>query len=122
MLISLAVWIILFYFDNQNKSNMYILINKVTQESAVIKEKSTLSTLINRSVATIYRKQSLKCWETNEFLIYNPQKVIIKSLRGGKNNFKTNNVEYWQSKQIKFPQKEIKNSKKYVPSKKKTPQ
>ena len=84
----------MFYFDNQNKSNMYILINKVTQESTVIKEKSTLSTLINRSVATIYRKQSLKCWETNEFLIYNPQKVIIKSLRGGKNNFKTNNVEY----------------------------
>ena len=90
----MAVYRILFYFDNQNKSIMYILINKTTQESTVIKEKSTLSTIINKSVATIYRKQSLKCWETSEFLIYNPQKVIIKSLRGGKNNFKTNNVEF----------------------------
>ncbi len=82
------------YFDNQNQSKMYILINKTTQESAIIKEKSTLSTLINKSVSTIYRNQSLKWWESGNFLIYNPQKVIIKSQRGGKNNFKSKNVEF----------------------------
>lgn len=76
------------YFDNQNTHKMYILINKATNESAIIKEKSVLSTLINKSVATIRKKQSLKWWETNEFLIYNPQKVIIKSQRGGESNFK----------------------------------
>ena len=62
---------------------MYILINKTTNESAIIKEKSTLSTIINKSVATIYRNQGLKVWECNNFLIYNPQKVLIKSKRGG---------------------------------------
>lgn len=66
---------------------MYILINKNNQESAIIKEKTVLSTLINRSVSTIYRNRRLKMWETDEFTIYNPQKVLIKSQRGGKNNF-----------------------------------
>ena len=70
---------------------MYITINKKTQESAVIKEKTTLSTLIDKSVSTIYRNQDLKMWETKDFLIYNPQKVLIKSNRGGKNNFKSGN-------------------------------
>ena len=70
---------------------MYIAINKKTQESVVIKEKTTLSTLIDKSVSTIYRNQDLKMWETKDFLIYNPQKVLIKSKRGGKNNFKSAN-------------------------------
>ena len=48
---------------------MYIAINKKTQESAVIKEKTTLSTLIDKSVSTIYRNQDLKMWETKDFLI-----------------------------------------------------
>lgn len=67
---------------------MYIIVNKTTQESAIIKEKTIVSGLIGRSISTIRRKQSLKCWETEQFLIYNPQKVLIKSKRGGKNNFK----------------------------------
>ena len=73
---------------------MYILINKTTNESAIIKEKSTLSTLINKSVSTIYRKQSLKVWSSGNFLIYNPQKVLLKSQRGGKNNFINRNAEF----------------------------
>jgi len=77
------------YFDNQNKSKMYIIINKTTQESAIIKEKTTLSTIINKSTSTIYRNQGLKVWESDNFLIYNPQKVLIRSQRGGKNNFKS---------------------------------
>ena len=68
---------------------MYILINKTTQESSIIKEKTTLSTLIGKSTSTIYRNQSLKVWESGNFLIYNPQKVIIKSSRGGFSNFKS---------------------------------
>lgn len=68
---------------------MYIIINKITQESAIIKDKTSVSSFIGKSVATIYRKQALKWWQTDEFLIYNPQKVLIKSQRGGKNNFKS---------------------------------
>jgi len=68
---------------------MYIIINKITQESAIIKDKTSVSLYIGKSVATIYRKQTLKWWQTDEFLIYNPQKVLIKSQRGGKNNFKS---------------------------------
>lgn len=67
---------------------MYILINKTTNESSIIKEKTTLSTLIGKSTSTIYRNQDLKVWESDNFLIYNPQKVLIKSQRGGKSNFK----------------------------------
>lgn len=70
---------------------MYIIIDKNTQESYIIKEKTTVSTLINKSVSTIYRNEHKKWWETNGFLIYNPQKVFIKSQRGGKNNFKGGN-------------------------------
>jgi hypothetical protein len=70
---------------------MYIAINKNTQESAVIKEKTTLSYLIGKSTSTIHRNQGLKMWETNDFLIYNPQKILIKSKRGGKNNLKESN-------------------------------
>jgi len=67
---------------------MYIIIDKITQESYIIKEKIAVSNLINKSTSTIYRNESKKCWETPQFLIYNPQKVLIKSQRGGYNNFK----------------------------------
>lgn len=68
---------------------MYIIINKITNESSIIKEKITVSLLIGRSVATIYRKQHLKVWEYDKFLIYNPQKILIKSNREGYSNFKS---------------------------------
>lgn len=72
---------------------MYIIINKETNKSAVIKEKQAVSNYINKSVSTIYRNESLLMWETSNFLIYNPSFVQIKSQRGGKNNFKgTNDV------------------------------
>jgi hypothetical protein len=67
---------------------MYIIINKITQESSIIKEKTTLSTIIDRSISTIRRNESKKYWQTDKFWIYNPQKVLIKSNRGGINNFK----------------------------------
>ena len=75
-------------FVNQNVSKMYIIINKITQESSIIKEKTTLSTIIDRSISTIRRNESKKYWQTDKFWIYNPQKVLIKSNRGGINNFK----------------------------------
>ncbi len=75
-------------FVNQNAPKMYIIINKITQESSIIKEKTTLSTVIDRSISTIRRNESKKYWQTDNFLIYNPQKVLIKSNRGGINNFK----------------------------------
>jgi hypothetical protein len=78
----------MFYFVNQNVSKMYIIINKITQESSIIKEKTTLSTVIDRSTSTIRRNESKKYWQTDKFWIYNPQKVLIKSNRGGINNFK----------------------------------
>lgn len=73
---------------------MYIIIDKLTQESYIIKEKTTVSSLIDKSVSTIYRNQSLKWWETSKFIIYNPQKVEIKSKRGGKNNFGSSKHEF----------------------------
>ena len=66
---------------------MYIIIDKTTQESYIIKEKTTVSSLIDKSTSTIYRNEGKKCWETTNFIIYNPIKVIIKSARGGKSNF-----------------------------------
>jgi len=81
----------LLYFEAQNRSKMYILINKTTNESSIIKEKTTLSAIIGKSVSTIYRNRVLKMWESGNFLIYNPQKVEIKSQRGGKKNFKDSN-------------------------------
>lgn len=72
---------------------MYIIIDKETNKSAIIKEKQSVSNYINKSVSTIYRNKSLLMWETEQFLIYNPSIVQIKSERGGKNNFKgTNDV------------------------------
>jgi hypothetical protein len=73
---------------------MYIIVDKSTQESYIIKEKTTVSSLIDKSVSTIYRNQSLKWWETDKYLIYNPQKVLIKSQRGGKNNFGSSKHEF----------------------------
>lgn len=73
-------------FDSQNNSNMYIAINKTTNESAIFKEKTQLSTFIGKSLSTITRNKNLKQWETSKFLIYNPKIIQIKSNRGGKNN------------------------------------
>jgi hypothetical protein len=84
----------LLYFDNQNKSKMYIIINKTTQESAIIKEKVAVSSYIGISVSTIYRSRKLKWWETSKFIVYNPQIIQLKSNRGGKNNFKGSNDMY----------------------------
>jgi predicted DNA-binding transcriptional regulator AlpA len=66
---------------------MYIIIDKITHESTIIKEKTTVSTLIGKSVSTIYRNETKNYWETNKYFIYNPKKVLIKSNRGGKNSF-----------------------------------
>jgi len=63
---------------------MYIIINKITNESAVIKEKIKLSDYINKSISTITRKKQLLTWQTAQFIIYNPQIILIKSSRGGK--------------------------------------
>lgn len=63
---------------------MYIVINKNSEESAIIKDKSILAEHISKSVDTITRKKDLLSWETKEFTIYNPQTILIKSARGGK--------------------------------------
>lgn len=63
---------------------MYIVIDKTTNQSAVIKEKTKLSEYINKSIDTITRKKHLLTWDTTQFLIYNPQIILINSNRGGK--------------------------------------
>ena len=83
----LKLFYIFVLFWQSKPIKMYIIIDKLTQESSIIKEKITVSYIIGRSVATIYRNQHLKHWQTDKYLIYNPQKVVIKSNRGGKNNF-----------------------------------
>jgi hypothetical protein len=81
-------------FDGQNDSNMYIAINKTTDESAIFKEKTQLSTFIGKSLSTITRNKNLKQWETSKFLIYNSKIVQIKSNRGGKTNFTGKNESF----------------------------
>ena len=73
---------------------MYIIINKDTQESAIIKEKVSVSSFISKSVSTIYRNKDLKCWKTSKYIIYNPQIIRLKSNRGGKNNFRSGKHEF----------------------------
>jgi hypothetical protein len=63
---------------------MYIIIEKSTQKSAVIKEKSKVSTFIGKSRSTILRNDILLSLETDKFIIYNPTFIQIKSNRGGK--------------------------------------
>jgi len=63
---------------------MFIVINKTSDESAVIKDKTVLSDYISKSIDTITRKKDLLSWETREFTIYNPQTILITSTRGGK--------------------------------------
>lgn len=63
---------------------MYIVITKLSDKSAIFLEKASLSKYIGKSVDTIRRKQGLTKWETNEFIIYNPSIVKIKSNIGSK--------------------------------------
>ena len=70
---------------------MYIIIDKITHESTIIKEKTTLSTIIGKSISTIYRNETENYWETAKYYVYNPKKVLIKSNRGGKSNFRGSN-------------------------------
>lgn len=70
---------------------MYIVIDKTTQNSAIIKEKTTLSNYINVSLSTIYRNKDVLCWNIGNFIVYKPQTILIKSKRGGVSNFKGKN-------------------------------
>jgi hypothetical protein len=70
---------------------MYIVIDKTTQNSAIIKEKTTLSNYINVSLSTIYRNKDVLCWNIGNFIVYKPQTILIKSNRGGVSNFKSKN-------------------------------
>lgn len=62
---------------------MYIVINKENNESAIIKDKTELSSFINISTKTIQRKDHLDFWENNFYKVYKPSVVNIKSNRGG---------------------------------------
>lgn len=66
---------------------MYTVLNKITGEVAVIKEKSPLASHIGVNVRTVYRKKDEKCWETDSHIVYKVDIVLLKSRRGG-NGFK----------------------------------
>lgn len=62
---------------------MYIVIEKETNDSAIIKDMTELSSFIGVSTKTIQRKTDMKMWETDRYCIYSPYYVSIKSNRGG---------------------------------------
>lgn len=62
---------------------MYIVIEKETNDSAIIKDMTELSSFIGVSTKTIQRKTDIMSWETSRYVIYNPSYVSIKSNRGG---------------------------------------
>ena len=62
---------------------MYIVIHKVTDKTAVIKDKTELSYHLGISLSTIYRRENKRKWETDNFIVYVPDKIAIKSRRGG---------------------------------------
>ena len=65
---------------------MYVVINKITDEVAVIKEKSPLAKHIGVSLSSIYRKSEQKVWETDEYIVYKATILMLKSNRGGGGN------------------------------------
>ncbi len=62
---------------------MYIVIEKETNDSAIIKDMTELSSFIGVSTKTIQRKTDMKMWKTDRHIIYSPYYVSIKSNRGG---------------------------------------
>lgn len=63
---------------------MYIILNKITSETAIIKEKSPLAEYLGISLRTVQRKGNEKIWETDSHIIYIPDIVLLKSRRGGR--------------------------------------
>ena len=62
---------------------MYIVINKITQESAIFKEKTQLCEYIGASTRTILRNEHKKMYEKGNYMVYFPNIIEIKSSRGG---------------------------------------
>ena len=65
---------------------MFIVINKISNESAIIKEKQPLADHLGISRNTVYKHSKELMWETDKFIIYKPQIILIKSARGGTNS------------------------------------
>jgi len=63
---------------------MYIVVEKESQNSAIIKENKALSEYLGCSVGTIAYKRFMKVWNWKNFTIYKPSHIHIKSSRGGK--------------------------------------
>ena len=70
---------------------MYIILNKLTNKTAVIKEKTEIAGYLNKSISTIRRNLKAKRWETDEFIVIKADFVRVKSNRGGKRESKTLN-------------------------------
>ncbi len=63
---------------------MYVLIVKETGFIGFYIEKTLLLEKIQKSRTTFLRKMKNKKWETEEFIIYQPDFVQIKSRKGDK--------------------------------------
>jgi len=80
------------YFCLSKRIKMYIVLSKTSAKTAIIKDKTELSSYINKAVSTIRRNlKSLKKWETKDFTIIKPDYVQIKSNSGGKREAKSKN-------------------------------
>lgn len=70
---------------------MYIILNKLTDKTAVIKEKTEIAGYLNKSISTIRRNLKAKRWETDTFIVIEADFVQVKSNRGGKREAKNQN-------------------------------
>jgi hypothetical protein len=62
---------------------MYVIMIKGSDKVAVFKEKKALSEYIDCSIDTIRRKQTLSSWKWNDYIVFNPFKVVVETARGG---------------------------------------
>lgn len=64
---------------------MYIVLSKISTQTAIIKDQTELSGYLNKSVSTIRRNlKDVSRWETNKFIVIKPDYIQIKSNSGGK--------------------------------------
>lgn len=61
---------------------MYIIINNITNESAIIKEKTPLAKHLGVSFNTVNKNKDLNVWKIKSFTVYKPEIIEIKSKRG----------------------------------------
>ena len=65
------------------RKTMYILIEKSTDSSMIIRSQRKVAEILGVSDVTIRRKHDLLCWETANYKVFNPVRVDLKLYNRG---------------------------------------